>query len=86
MPDSRPPTPDPRSLTPGRKRGRPRALDEIKLREIIATIRTGCGIETAARYAGVSPRTVLRELRRNKEFWDRYRKPSSIRESSRSTR
>jgi hypothetical protein len=70
---SAPLNPEPRTLNP-RKRGRPRALDEIKRREIIATINAGCGIETAARYAGVSPRTVLRELRRNKEFWDRYRK------------
>jgi hypothetical protein len=65
--------PESQALNP-RKRGRPRALDEIKRCEIIATINAGCGIETAARYAGVSPRTVLRELRRNKDFWDRYRK------------
>jgi hypothetical protein len=68
------PTPDSRPLTPRSKRGRPRALDEIKRREIIATINAGCGLETAAHYAGVSPRTVHRELRRNKDYWDQYRK------------
>src|SRR5262249_50418226 len=41
---------------------------------LIATIRAGCGLETAARYVGVSPRTVHRELRRNKQFWDQYRR------------
>ena len=71
---SPPPTPDSRPPTPGRRPGRPRALDELKRRELIATIRAGCGLETAARYVGVSPRTVHRELRRNKQFWDQYRR------------
>jgi len=59
---------------PRRKPGRPPALDEIKRREIIAAITAGCGLETAARYVGVSPRTIHRELRRNKQFWDQYRR------------
>ena len=54
--------------------GRPRSLDETKQREILALISAGCGIETVARYVGCSPRTVYRETRRNKEFWDRFRK------------
>ncbi len=54
--------------------GRPRALDETKQREILALISAGCGIQTAARYVGCSPRTVYRETRRNKEFWDSFRK------------
>jgi hypothetical protein len=70
---SDPLNPEPRTLNP-RKPGRPRALDEIKRREILATIHAGFGLETAAHYAGVSPRTVHRELRRNKQFWDQYRK------------
>ena len=54
--------------------GRPRVLDETKQREILALISAGCGIETVARYVGCSPRTVYRETRRNKEFWDSFRK------------
>jgi hypothetical protein len=54
--------------------GRPRALDETKQREILALISAGCGIQTAARYVGFSPRTVYREIRRDKEFWDSFRK------------
>jgi hypothetical protein len=70
-----PSPPAPRSSSPDAPRpGRPRALDEIKRREILATVAAGCGLETAARYAGVSTRTVQRELRRNKDFWDKYRR------------
>ncbi|HZZ29193.1 MAG TPA: helix-turn-helix domain-containing protein [Pirellulales bacterium] len=56
------------------KPGRPRALDDIKQREIIALVSSGCGVETAARYVGCSARTIYRETRRNKEFWERFRK------------
>jgi hypothetical protein len=56
------------------KPGRPRALDEVKQREVLALISHGCGIETAANYVGCSARTIHRETRRNKEFWDRFRK------------
>jgi hypothetical protein len=71
------PTPDApaRALTPGpRPPGRPRALDDVKRGEFIALVTAGWGIQTAARYVGVSTRTVHRELIRNKQFWDEFRR------------
>ena len=32
--------------------GRPRALDEVKRREVCALISAGCGVEGAARFVG----------------------------------
>jgi len=54
--------------------GRPRALDDIKKREVVPLISAGCGLETAANYVGCSPRTITRETRRYKEFWEQFRK------------
>jgi hypothetical protein len=34
--------------------GPPRALDEVKRREICALVAAGCGIQWASRYVGVS--------------------------------
>src|SRR3954462_10335499 len=48
--------------------GRPRALDNVKLREISALISAGCGLEGAARYVGCAASTIRREARRNPDF------------------
>jgi hypothetical protein len=48
--------------------GRPRALDDVKLREIIALITAGFSIERAARYVGCAPATIRRETIRNAKF------------------
>jgi IS30 family transposase len=54
--------------------GRPRALDEVKLREISALISAGCGLEGAARYVGCAASTIRREARRNPEFNEQLRR------------
>ena len=54
--------------------GRPRALDEIKRREVCALISAGCGIERAAQYVGCNPSTIRREALRNEEFYDSLRR------------
>jgi hypothetical protein len=48
--------------------GRPRALDEIKRREICALITAGCGTVDAARYVGCAVSTIHREAKRNVQF------------------
>jgi len=50
------------------KIGRPRALDEVKWREVCALVSAGCGIADAARYIGCSASTVRREALRNESF------------------
>lgn len=54
--------------------GRPRALDEIKRREICALVAAGCGLEWASRYVGVSARTIRREALRDEDFHDQLRR------------
>jgi hypothetical protein len=54
--------------------GRPRALDETKLREICALVSAGCGIIGAARYVGCAASTIRREARRNSEFNEKLRR------------
>lgn len=56
------------------KVGRPRALDEVKRREVCALISAGCGIADAARYVGCSPSTIRREALRNEDFHESLRK------------
>ena len=58
------PQPSPRK--PGR--GRPRALDNAKRREICALVAGGCTTKEAARYVHCSPRTIRREAARDPEF------------------
>jgi hypothetical protein len=48
--------------------GRPRALDHVKRREIIATVTAGFSIERAARYVDCAASTIRRECRRNPQF------------------
>jgi hypothetical protein len=48
--------------------GRPRALDEVKRREICALISTGCSTIDAARYVGCAVSTIHREGKRNPQF------------------
>jgi hypothetical protein len=50
--------------------GRPRALDEMKCREICALISAGCGMTDAARYVGCAVCTIRREALRNPQFSD----------------
>ena len=52
--------------------GRPRALDEIKRREVCALVAAGCGIEFASRYIGCSARTIRREALRNEDFHEQF--------------
>ena len=54
--------------------GRPRALDETKLREICALVSAGCGITGAARYISCAPSTIRREARRNPDFNEKLRR------------
>lgn len=48
--------------------GRPRALDDVKRREIIALTTAGFSIERAARYVDCAASTIRRECRRNPNF------------------
>ena len=54
--------------------GRPRALDETKLREICALVANGCRLSEAAQYVGCDVSTVRREVRRNSEFAEKIRR------------
>jgi hypothetical protein len=54
--------------------GRPRVLDETKLREICALVSAGCEIREAARYVRCAPSTIRREAERNDEFRQRLDK------------
>ncbi len=56
------------------KVGRPRALDELKRREVCALVSTGFGIAEAAEYIGCTARTVRREALRNEAFHESLRK------------
>ena len=53
--------------------GRPRALDEIKRREVCALVAAGCSISYAARYIGCKPLTIRREALRNEDFHEQLR-------------
>lgn len=57
-----------------KKNGRPRALDEIKRREICAITSAGFGALTAAQYVGCSMRTIEREVVRDRDFFEVYRR------------
>jgi hypothetical protein len=52
---------------------RPRALDDVKRREVCALVSAGCGIAHAARYVGTSAITVRREAMRNPDFYQQLR-------------
>lgn len=54
--------------------GRPRALDEIKKREVCALVAAGCGIEGAAHYVGCAASTVRREALRDPAFHEQLRR------------
>lgn len=53
---------------PRPKSGRPRALDDVKRREVVALISAGCGLEGAANYVGCAASTIRREAARNPQF------------------
>jgi hypothetical protein len=48
------------------RRGRPRALDHVKQREVIASVNAAFSIDRAARYVGCAPSTIRRECRRRR--------------------
>lgn len=50
------------------QRGRPRHLDEVKRREIIALVTAGCSVADAARYVGCAASTIHRERHQNEPF------------------
>lgn len=54
--------------------GRPRALDDVKRREVCALISAGCTFEAAARFIGCNAVTIRREAARNREFRNDLRK------------
>jgi hypothetical protein len=53
--------------------GRPRALDDVKRRDICTLIAAGCGMGEAARYVGCSVNTIRREIVQNEEFKKKIR-------------
>lgn len=57
-----------------KKRGRPRALDETKKREICALVAAGSTVSRASRYVGCTDTTVLNEARRNRDFAEKLRR------------
>lgn len=74
-----PPVPSPAPAVPGpaaTSRGRPRALDDTKRREVCALISAGCSLERAATYVGCAATTIRREARRNPEFSEKLRRAS----------
>jgi hypothetical protein len=56
--------------------GRPRTLDHVKQREIIAVVTAGFSIERAARYVDCAPSTIRRESMRNPQFCSELRRAS----------
>src|SRR3954451_15970514 len=54
--------------------GRPRVLDESKVRHILSVVARGCSLEQAARYIGCAASTIRREARRNPKFGDELRR------------
>ncbi len=67
------PAPNPASPEKPIGRGRPRALDDAKRREICALVAGGCGLREAARYVRCNIYTIRREAERNPEFDERLR-------------
>jgi hypothetical protein len=75
IPQEPPPPGDPASAIPGGKaRGRPRALDEAKKREICALVAAGSTVSRASRYVGCVHKTVVNEARRDREFAEKLRR------------
>lgn len=74
----------PTELTPASQSrpGRPRALDHVKQREIIAVVSAGFSIERAARYVDCAASTIRRECRRNPNFDTELRRASLTAELS----
>jgi len=54
-------------------RGRPRALDDAKRREICALVAGGCGLREAARYVRCDVSTIRRDAERNAQFGEQLR-------------
>jgi hypothetical protein len=58
----------------GENGGRPRALDDVKQREVCALVAAGCSLAGAARYVDCTPKTIRREAKRDANFGDHLRK------------
>ena len=54
--------------------GRPRALNDLKRRQICDLTAEGLNLQQAARHVQCSTRTIRREMRRNPEFGDEVRR------------
>jgi hypothetical protein len=54
--------------------GRPRVLNESKVRHVLSVVARGCSLEQAARYVGCAASTIRREARRNPKFGDELRR------------
>src|SRR5882762_4758383 len=68
------PLPIPNSALPKPGPGRPRALDDVKIHQILNLVFRGCSLEQAARYIGCAASTIRREARRNPKFGDELRR------------
>ena len=56
------------------KAGRPRALDDVKRREVCALVAAGCTLAGAARYVNCSAKTISREAERIPDFGEQLRR------------
>lgn len=56
-----------------KKPGRPRALDDLKRRDVCTLIAAGCGLPEAARYVGCSVSTLRREIAASEQFREHLR-------------
>jgi IS30 family transposase len=56
------------------KAGRPRALDDVKRREVCALVAAGCTLAGAGRYVNCSAKTIRREAERNTDFGEQLRR------------
>lgn len=64
----------------GSRVGRPRALDEMKRREICALVSAGASLQSAAEYVGCAYITVYRERRRDEAFRTQLARAKAVRQ------
>ena len=53
--------------------GRPRALNDLKQRDVCTLTTVGFTLETIARFVGCAATTIRRELQRNPQFQEKFR-------------
>jgi hypothetical protein len=61
-------------MTPMAKEGLPRALDEVKQREVCALVAAGYSLAGAGRYVDCSAKTIRREAKRDANFGEHLRR------------